>query len=92
MEERAELFKKKLNVRYVLGAQTFFTHLGYKYSIYSQLSLIPKLTLMMKIKVLWKMRRLIVEIVFKKSLGGTWSSTELLETILRSTSTSTKKV
>ena len=91
MEERAELFKKKLDVRYVLGAQTFFTRLGYKYSIYSQLSLIPKLTLMMKIKLVWKMRRLITEMIFKRSLGGTWSSTELLETILRSTTTSIKK-
>jgi len=91
MKKRAELFKKKLDVRYVLGAQTFFTKFGNRFSSYSLLSSIPKLSTWTKIKLVWSMRKMIWEIVFKRRTVGTLSSTELLQTILRSTNLSIKK-
>jgi hypothetical protein len=91
MEQRAELFKNKLDVRYVLGAQYFFIKFGKRYSGYSQLSSIPKLSIWTKIKLIWSMRKMIWVLVFKRRSVGTLSSTELLETILQSTSTSIKK-
>ena len=91
MTKRAELFKSKLDVRYVLGAQTFFTNFGKRYSIYSQVSLIPKLSIWKKIKLTWMMRKIIWAALFKKPLDGMSSQTELLEMILRNTNISTKK-
>jgi len=83
MKKRAELFKKKLNVRYVLGAQTFFTQLEKRFSGYSQLYLIKKLSTMQKIKLMWSMRKMIIQILFKRRTAGTLLSTDYLETILR---------
>jgi hypothetical protein len=91
MEERAELFKKKLDVTYILGAQFFFIKFAKRYLDYSQLSLIPKLSIWTKIKILWMMRKLIWTIVFKKSTVGSLSQTDLLEMILLSTSKSIKR-
>tara|TARA_R110000868_G_scaffold159206_3_gene387890 strand:- start:240 stop:971 length:732 start_codon:yes stop_codon:yes gene_type:complete len=91
MTKRAELFKSNLDVRYVLGAQTFFTNFGRRYSVYSQASLIPKLSIWQKMKLTWTMRKIIWAALFKKPLDGMSSQTELLEMILRSTNTSTKK-
>ena len=91
MIKRAELFKSNLDVRYVLGAQTFFTNFGRRYSVYSQASLIPKLSIWQKMKLTWTMRKIIWAALFKKPLDGMSSQTELLEMILRSTNTSTKK-
>jgi len=39
LNDRAELFKKKLDIRFALGGQFFFTRFGKKYSTYTQLSL-----------------------------------------------------
>lgn len=91
MVERAELFKKKLDVRYVLAAQNFFIRFAERFLNFSQLSSIPKLTTWMKIKILWGMRKMIFKIAFKKPLDGTWSSTELLRMILQNTNMSIKK-
>ena len=91
MIKRSELFKNKLDVRYVLGAQSFFTKFGRRYLAYSQASLIPKMTRWNKIKLTWKMRRIIWAAIFNKPLDGMSSQTELLEMILQSTSISTKK-
>lgn len=85
MKTRAELFKKKLNVRYVLSAQSFFTQLEKKFSVYSQLSSIKKLSLIQKIKIAWSMRKMIIQTLLKKRTGGISSSTDYLETILRNT-------
>lgn len=85
MKKRAELFKKKLDVRYVLSAQSFFTQLGKRFSAYSQLSSIKKLSLMQKIKIMWSMRKMIIQTLFKKRTGGTSSSIDYLETILQNT-------
>ena len=91
MTKRAELFKSNLDVRYVLGAQTFFTNFGRRYSVYSQASLIPKLSIWQKMKLTWTMRKIIWAALFKKPLDGMSSQTELLEMILQSTNISTKK-
>ncbi len=91
MKIRAELFKKKLDVGVILAAQFFFTNFAKRYSLYFQLSSIPKMTIWMRIKLLWTMRKLIMAGLSKRSMVGLLSSTDLLETILRSTSTSTKK-
>lgn len=91
MKERAELFKKKLDVRYVLGAQTFFIEFVKRYLTYTQLSSIQKISMWTKLKLIWRMRRMIYRLIFKKNSAGSLSSTELLETILQSTNTSIKK-
>ena len=92
INQRAEIFKYKLNINIVLGAMFFFINYAKKYSLYIQSSLIPKITLMQKMKIMWKLRKFLWKAVFKKSSGGTLSSTELLEMILANTTTSLKKV
>jgi len=92
MKVRAELFKKQLDVKYVLGAQFFFINYARKFSNYTQASSIQKLSIGMKMKLIWKMRKLIWRIIFRKPLDGSLSQTELLEMILRNTTTSTKGV
>ena len=91
MQERAELFKKKLDVRFILGAQFFFIKFVNRFLGYTQLSSMPKLTTWMKIKLVWKMRRVITSQIFKRRSVGSLSSTELLETILQSMNLSTTK-
>jgi hypothetical protein len=90
MKVRAELFKKKLNVGVILGAQFFFTKYAKKYSNYTPPSLV-KLTSLNKIKMIWTMWRMMYKTNSIKRLGGFWSSTKLVTMILQSTSTSTKK-
>jgi hypothetical protein len=91
MKERAELFKKELDVKYIIAAQFFFIKFANKYLNYIQLSSIQKLSIWMKIKLLWSMRTLLWKLIFRRHSAGTLSSTELLETILRSTNLSLKK-
>jgi len=92
MKVRAELFKKKLDVKYVLGAQFFFIKFVKRYLSYSHLSSMQTLSIWMKIKLTWKLRKMIWRSIHsKKSMGGFSSSTEFLETILQNTSTSTIK-
>ena len=91
MKERAELFKKELKIDIVLGAQFFFIKYARRFSNYFQLSSITKLSIWTKIKIIWTMRKILWNIIFKKRMVGSWSSTELLEMILRSTTKSIKK-
>ena len=92
MKERAELFKKKLNIKYVIGAQFFFIKFANKFSNYSRPSLIQTLSMWEWTKLIWKMRKIIWKIArSKKSTGGMLSSTELLKTILQDTSMYTRK-
>lgn len=91
MVERAELFKKKLDVKYILGAQFFFIKFANRFSSYTQISSIQTLSLWTKIKIIWSLRKLIWNLVFRRRSVGSLSSTELLEMILQSTSTSIKK-
>ena len=91
MKERSELFKKKLDVKYVLGAQFFFIKFANRFLNYSHLSSIPKISMWTKMKIMWNMRRIIWKTLFRKSTDGILSSTELLETILRNTNISITK-
>lgn len=91
MTERAELFKKKLDVKYILGAQFFFIKFANRFSSYTQLSSIPKLSIWEKVKIMWTLRKMIVHLIFKRRSVGSWSSTELLEMILQNTNLSTKR-
>lgn len=91
MKERAELFKTKLDVKYILGAQFFFINFATRYSLYIQTSLITKIPLWTKIKLVWKMRKMIYIILFKKRSVGSLSQTKLLEMILENTTLYMKK-
>ena len=91
MKKRADLFKQKLDVKYILGAQFFFINFARKYSIFTQTSLIPKLSLWQKIKLLWKFRKIVLKMSFRKPSDGLLSQTELLEMILQSTNKFTKR-
>jgi hypothetical protein len=91
MKVRAELFKKKLNIRVILGAQFFFIKYAKRFLTYSQLSSITKMSIWTKIKIIWTMRKVLWIMAFKKPTDGFWSSTELLEMILRNTNISMKK-
>ena len=90
MKVRAELFKKKLNVGVILGAQFFFTKYAKKYSNYTPPSLVT-LTSLNKLKMIWVMWRMMYKTNSIKRLGGFLSSIKLVTMILQSTSTYTKK-
>jgi hypothetical protein len=83
MEDRAFLFKNELDIRYFLGAQFFFIRFGRK--LYDPTLQYSTLTLMQKIKFLWKWRRMIWNLLFKKDGDGMRYSTELLTMTLRNT-------
>lgn len=92
MKERAELFKRSLDIKYVLGAQFFFINFANKYSNYSQLSSMKSLSIWQKIKLVWIMRKwLVKKTTSKKYTDGSLSSTELLKTILQNTKLYTKR-
>ena len=91
LPKRAELFKKKLEVSYILGAQFFFIKYAKKYSTYTLPYLAKKMSMMEMIKVIWTYWRTIYKTPSKNRLGGFWSSTKLLTMILQNTNTSTKK-
>ena len=91
MKERAELFKKKLDIKVILGAQFFFINFAKRFSSYTQLSSIVKLSIWTKLKIVWTSRKLIWKTIFRKRSAGSWSQTELLEMILQNTNTSIKK-
>lgn len=91
MKERAELFRKKLNVSYILGAQFFFFKFARKYLNFSLQSSTMKIGMWTQIKLIWMMWRIIFKITSKKPLGGFLSSTKLVTTILLNTTSSTKR-
>jgi hypothetical protein len=93
MKERSELFKKKLDIRIIIGGQFFFIKFANKFSkhsqSFSQMNL--KMNLWDQLRLTWMMTRLMYKITSKKPTGGFWSSTKLLRTILLNTNTSTKR-
>ena len=91
MTARAELFKKKLDVRYVLGAQTFFINCEKRFSLYSQASLIQTTSVWQRWKIIWTLRKIILKKVFSRRTDGSLSSTDLLQMMLQNTIKSTKK-
>jgi hypothetical protein len=91
MVKRSELFKQKLDVKYILGAQFFFIKFAKRYLSYSQASLIQKIPIWTRIKLYWKMRKIMWKLAFNPSSVGSLSSTELLQMILQNTNKSIKK-
>jgi hypothetical protein len=91
MKERAELFKKKLNVGYILGAQFFFIKFAKKYLNFTPSFSTMKIGIWTQLKLIWMMWRMIFKMTSKKPLGGFLSSTKLLTTILQNTNTSIKR-
>lgn len=83
MVERAELFKKKLDIKYFIGAQFFFAMFAQRYTNPTLQS--SKLTMVQKVKMMWKYRKLILKSLLKKDLDGSQLSTELLMMTLPNT-------
>lgn len=83
MEDRAFLFKNQLDIRYFLGAQFFFINFGL--NLLNNTQQYSTLTLMQKIKFLWKWRRMIWNLLFRKGSDGSRLSTELLTMTLQNT-------
>lgn len=92
LNPRAEIFKKKLDVGVILGAQFFFIKFVERLYMPTLPSSIPlNLNIWNKIKLIWMLWRMIYKTPSNKRSGGFWSSTKLLTTILLNTSTSTTK-
>jgi len=85
MLTRSEIFKKKLDINVLLSAQFFFIKFVRRYFLYTLASSEMKMNFLTRIKILWRMRKVLAKVLFKKRTGGSLSSTELLETILQST-------
>jgi hypothetical protein len=85
LEERAELFKNKLDVEVSLGAQTFFIQFAKNVLNYTPMSLKTWMKISwIELKILWKMRKWIWRaVVSKKGLDGTLFLTEFQTMILQ---------
>jgi hypothetical protein len=71
MEERAEIFKKELDVKYVLGGNFFFSNFVKKYSNHSHQSLIMRSrSFMRKMVLTWRMRKIIWKLLLNKPSDG----------------------
>jgi len=91
MKIRAELFKNKLDVGVILAAQFFFINFANRYSNYFQLSSIKTLSIWTRIKLLWMLRKVLINALFNRSMAGSLSSIDWLQMILQNTKPSTKK-
>lgn len=91
MKKRAELFKEKLDVKYILGAQFFFINFAKRFSLYTQTSSIQTFSIWTKMKILWNLRKIILKMIFRRHTVGSLSSTELLQMILQNTTSSIKR-
>lgn len=85
LEERAELFKKKLDIEVSLGAQFFFIQFAKNVSNYTPMSLKTWMKISwIELKILWKMRRMIWKtLVSKKGSDGMLFLTEFHKMILQ---------
>jgi hypothetical protein len=92
MEERAELFKNKLDIKFTLGGQFFFTQFVNNSYNFTRLSLKQKIRREWEVlKILWKHRKLVWRLALKKDTDGTLLSIELQTEILRNTIKSMRK-
>jgi len=92
MEERAEMFKERLNVEYALGSQFFFIHFARTYSRSTQISLRKWMTIsLMQIKFAWRWRKQIWKSLWNKNSDGTLFLTELQVMTLQDTIQSLRK-
>lgn len=88
LEKRAELFKKKLNINVFIGAQFFFIKFAKTYSESTNPYL--TMTLMQKLKLMWRNRKM-MKLLLKKDSVGTSLSTELVMMISQNMTKSSKK-
>lgn len=91
MKRRAEIFKKKMNIHILLGAQFFFINYAKKYSNYIQSYSTLTLSRWEKIKMIWMMWRMVLKMRSKKHSVGTWFLTEYHKMILQSMTQSSRK-
>ena len=92
VEERANLFKEKLDIKFTLGGQFFFTQFVSKSYNSTPLSLRKRMLMEWRtLKVLWKHRKTVWKLLLKKDLDGTSSLIEFQMEMLRSTLKSMKK-
>lgn len=89
MVERANLFKKELDIKYFMGAQFFFIKYAKKYIEHTHQS--SNLTMKDQLKFLWKNRKLMVKLLLSSNSDGLQSSTEYAKMILQSTMKSSRK-
>lgn len=88
LQDRAELFKKRLDIKYYIGSQFFFIQFAKKFT-----SLTPQsstMTLWMKMKFIWKNRKMIGILLSQNDSDGTSYLTALLPMILQDTKPSSK--
>ncbi len=92
LEERAQLFKKKLDVKYLLGGQFFFINFVNNSSNFTRLSLIQRMKMeWIVLKFLIRNWKGIWRTLLKKDSDGTLSSIELQRMILVDTIKSLRK-
>lgn len=90
VEERSKLFKKELDIKYFIGAQFFFIKFAKKYSERFQSSSTTT-RIWTKLKFYWKYRKMIWNLLSKKSSDGTLLSTNSQKTTSPNTKVSSKK-
>jgi len=84
MIQRAELFKRELDVKYVLGGQFFFSQFAEQSLKNTPLYSMSKWkNFWLKMKVTWKMRKWIWKSLLNKRLDGSQLSIALLEMMLQ---------
>lgn len=92
LNDRANLFKEKLDIKFTLGGQFFFTQFVNNSSNYTPLSLKQRIWIdWTMIKIMWKNRKAIWKFLLKRGSDGTSSSTELQMEILQNTLKSYRK-
>ena len=92
MEKRAELFKKELDVKYVLGGQFFFSQFAKQSLDFTQQSLTLRvMNYWARIKTTWKMRSLIWKLLLNKPSDGSQLSTDSARMILQDILKSSKQ-
>jgi len=92
MQERAEIFRKKLDIRFVLGGQFFFINFAKIYSSYTRQSLKTRiLNQWTQLKLLYLNRKAIWKYLLKKDSDGTLSRIELQREILQNMTKYIKK-
>ena len=91
-DERAELFKNKLDVKFSLGSQFFFTLFAKKYYLNTLISSVNwrKLNWML-LKLIWQFRGRIWKSLWKKNSDGLWFYQQFQMMILQDTIQSLKK-
>lgn len=91
MEERAQLFRNELDIKYVLGGQFFFSRFVEQSLNYFPVSLIQKSkNFWNKMVWTWKMRKIIWKLLLNKHSDGLQLSIELAKTTLQNTTKSYK--